>query len=57
MDYLCLRDFFDHVRSGEPMPIDVYEGALLMCITPLSEQSVAQGGMPVKIPDFRGGKE
>lgn len=57
MDYLCLRDFFDHVRSKEPMPIDVYEGALLMCITPLSEQSVAQGGMPVKIPDFRGGND
>lgn len=53
MDYLCYRDFFDHIRSGEPMPIDVYDAATIMCITPLSEISIASGGMPVKIPNFK----
>ena len=53
MDYLCYRDFFDHVRSGAPMPIDVYDAAAIMCITPLSADSIASGGMPVRIPDFR----
>lgn len=53
MDYLCYNDFFKHVISGEPMPIDVYDGATIMAITPLSEMSVASGGMPVQIPDFK----
>lgn len=53
MDYLCYRDFFSRVISGEPMPIDVYDAATIMCITPLSEKSIAEGGKPVQIPDFR----
>ena len=28
------------------MPIDVYDAAALMCITALSEKSIALGGMP-----------
>lgn len=54
MDYLCCRDFFDHLRSNEPMPIDVYDAAAILCITPLSEQSIAAGGQVVEIPCFRG---
>ena len=27
-----------------------------MCVTPLSEQSVAMGGAPVPIPDFTSGR-
>ncbi len=38
------------------MPIDVYDMAAWMSITPLSEQSVAHGGMPQAIPDFTRGK-
>lgn len=38
------------------MPIDVYDMAAWMAITPLSEQSVAHGGMPQAIPDFTRGK-
>ena len=56
MDFLCYRDFFNHVISGEPMPIDVYDGATLMAISPLSEMSIKLGGMPVAIPDFKGNK-
>ncbi len=53
MDYLCYGDFLDHVLSCEPMPIDVYDGALIMAITPLSEQSIQNGGVPVTVPDFK----
>lgn len=53
MDYLCYRDFFDHIRSGAPMPIDVYDAATIMCITPLSEISIAAGGKPVAFPRFQ----
>lgn len=53
MDYLCYRDFFDHIRSGEPMPIDIYDAATIMSITPLSEMSIAAGGLPVRMPNFK----
>jgi hypothetical protein len=56
MDYLELKAFFKAVLNGEEMPVDVYDMATWMAITPLSEQSVAHGGMPQAIPDFtRGG--
>ena len=38
------------------MPIDVYDCASWMCITALSAQSIATGGMPQAIPDFTSGK-
>ena len=56
MDYLVLRAFVTSVRDYAPTPIDVYDTAAWMSITPLSEASVAMGGMPVDIPDFTGGK-
>ena len=56
MDYLELKAFFKAILHGEEMPIDVYDMAAWMAITPLSEQSIAHGGMPQAIPDFtRGG--
>ena len=56
MDYLALRGFIEAVQQGTPMPIDVYFTAALMCITPLSEQSIACGSLPVAIPDFTEGR-
>lgn len=56
MDTLMLRSFFDAVRSGSEMPIDVYDAASWMVITCLSEASIANGGMPIDIPDFTGGR-
>ena len=56
MDYLVLRGFIEAIQQGTPMPIDVYDTATLMCITPLSEQSIACGSMPVPIPDFTEGR-
>ena len=36
--------------------IDVYDMASWMCISALSEESIAKGGAPVAIPDFTNGK-
>ena len=51
MDYLEFADFFACLREGKPMPITVYDAAITMALTPLSEMSVALGA-PVAIPDF-----
>ena len=56
MDYLEFKAFFRAILNGEEMPIDVYDMAAWMAITPLSEQSIAHGGMPQAIPDFTRGK-
>ena len=56
MDYLEFKELFTAVLEGREMPIDVYDAAAWMCITALSEASVAQGGLPQAIPDFTAGK-
>lgn len=56
MDSLELRAFVDALKEGKPMPIDVYDAASWMCVTALSERSIALGGMPQSIPDFTNGK-
>ena len=56
MDTLMLRAFFDAVRAGEEMPIDVYDAASWMVVTCLSEASIAAGSMPMDIPDFTNGR-
>lgn len=56
MDGVEFRAFFEALRSGAEMPIDVYDMAAWMSITYLSELSIAQGGAPQQIPDFTRGK-
>lgn len=56
MDYFLCEAFFDAVRNNKPMPIDVYDAASWMCITALSEYSIANGNVPVEIPDFTRGE-
>ncbi len=56
MDYFQFKAFFRAILRGEEMPIDVYDMAAWMAITPLSEQSIATGGTPQPIPDFTRGK-
>ncbi|QNK55026.1 Gfo/Idh/MocA family protein [Paenibacillus sp. PAMC21692] len=56
MDWLVFQQFFDCVRNGTQTPIDVYDMASWMCISSLSEDSIALGGHPVAIPDFTNGK-
>lgn len=56
MDYFQFKAFFRAILTGEEMPIDVYDMAAWMAVTPLSEQSIAQGGAPQAVPDFTRGK-
>ena len=56
MDALTLQAFCEAVRNRTTPPIDVYDCAAWMCLTCLSEQSIACGSMPVPIPDFTNGK-
>ena len=56
MDGVMFRIFVEAAKNGDPMPIDVYDAASWMCVTALSERSIAQGGAPQAIPDFTAGK-
>lgn len=56
MDYLVLSAFVESVKLGERPPIDVYDTAVWMAVTTLSEQSIAIGSAPVPFPDFTNGK-
>ena len=52
MDWLLYEAFFDYIEKGGKSPIDVYDAAAWMAITPLSAKSIELGSMPVEIPDF-----
>jgi hypothetical protein len=56
IDFLTLRAFKESVRRRAPTPLDVYDTASWMAISPLSEQSIALGSQPVAFPDFTNGK-
>jgi len=56
MDYLVMSAYFESLTTGVPAPIDVYDAAAYMCVTVLSEQSIALGSAPVAVPDFTRGK-
>lgn len=56
MDYLEMVEWAKALRKGDKMPIDVYDAVSWMCITYLSEQSIAGGGVRIEIPDFTRGK-
>jgi hypothetical protein len=55
-DPLELKLFVDAVRQKAQTPIDVYDSVVMSCIVPLSEQSIANGSVPVQCPDFTRGK-
>ena len=56
MDYFELLDFANRLLEGRPMPIDVYDAAAWMVVTPLSEASINAGGAPQAVPDFTRGE-
>lgn len=56
IDWLVYNAFVKSVADGTTPPIDTYDTATLLAISPLSEASVAMGGAPVAIPDFTGGR-
>jgi len=56
MDFFVRNAFVEAIKRGVQPPMDVYDAAAWSVIGPLSEQSVAQGGHPVSIPDFTNGQ-
>lgn len=56
IDEFVAQAFVYSAKRNEQPPVDVYDMATWMCITALSEQSIATGGMPVAIPDFTRGR-
>jgi len=55
MDWLVFDAYFTSLMDNVVPPIDTYDAAAWMAITPLSEISIANGSMPVDIPDFTRG--
>ncbi len=55
MDFIMLYRLIYCLHNGLPLDQDVYDAAEWSCIVPLSEQSVLNGSVPVKIPDFTRG--
>jgi len=55
-DYLELQHFLNAVRNKTQTPIDVYDSVIMSVLVGLAEQSIANGSVPVKCPDFTRGK-
>ena len=55
MDFTMDYRLIHCLRNGLPLDQDVYDAAEWSCITELSEKSIENQGMPVKIPDFTRG--
>ncbi len=56
MDWLVFDAYFEALKNNDVPPIDTYDAAAWMAITPLSEISIAKGSAPVDIPDFTRGQ-
>jgi predicted dehydrogenase len=52
-DYFVVRDFIAAIRSGQAPPIDVYRALDYTVPGLISERSIAAGGAPLPVPDFR----
>lgn len=52
-EYFKVRDFIDSILNDTTPPIDVYTTMDFTVPGLVSEQSIANGGAPVKVPDFR----
>src|SRR5690625_280504 len=55
MDYIEDYRLIYALQKGEPMDIDVYDGAAWSAVAELSERSIASGSQPVEVPDFTRG--
>jgi hypothetical protein len=56
MDFFVLHAFVEALKANAPMPIDVYDAVTWSAITPLSEQSIADGNRTLEFPDFTAGE-
>ena len=55
MDFFVLHAFVESAKRGAAPPLDVYDAAAWSAVTPLSAQSIAEGGAPQEFPDFTRG--
>ena len=55
MDFIMDTRLIYCLRNGLPLDQDVYDAAEWSCLTELTELSVRNGSIPVKIPDFTRG--
>lgn len=55
MDYFVIHAFVEALKAQAPMPIDIYDAVAWSAITPLSEQSIAEGFRTLEFPDFTRG--
>lgn len=55
MDYFVIHAFVESLKAQAPMPIDIYDAVAWSAITPLSEQSIAEGFRTLQFPDFTKG--
>lgn len=55
MDFIMRYRIIECIRQGLPLDQNVYEGCYWSAVGPLSEDSVAQDGMPQTFPDFTRG--
>ena len=56
MDFFVTNAFVESAKANIEPPIDVYDAATMLVITPLSERSIQEGGMVQSFPDFTRGK-
>lgn len=56
MDYFVIHAFVEALKANAPMPIDIYDAVAWSAITPLSEQSIAEGFKTLAFPDFTEGQ-
>ena len=55
MDYFVIHAFVGALKAKAPMPIDIFDAITWSAITPLSEQSIAEGYQTLDFPDFTRG--
>ncbi len=56
MDFFVIQAFVESVKRKISPPLDVYDAAAWSAITPLSEQSLAEGNAAQYFPDFTRGR-
>lgn len=52
-DYWIVRDWIDAIETGAPPPINVYHGLEWTAAGLCSQLSIDNGGVPIRVPDFR----
>jgi predicted dehydrogenase len=52
-EYFMLRDFVDSILHDTDPPVDVYTAMDFTVPGLVSEESISNGGVPVRVPDFR----